>query len=201
MMKIQLVSRVKHCFWMALLSLTSLVSQYGHAASVPPDPNLPPEVLDLFIPHRISPGVCSGFDSCTIPDGVWTKSNLPLIQVGEAIPISTTSSSFSFYLGNSLSGAFDVSLTPYFHFNSGSDDLVAAIFDRKSSISTTNYGAASFEANYGTDYYLLLEGRVHGGQTYELQVSQVPLLPSWVFMSFALSMVAPFTRRLSKRMC
>lgn len=141
---------------------------------------------------------CLVGDPCFIPDGSWTQEQLPALEVGQQTSISTSSPNFSFYLGNSLNGKFGVSLTPLPQisaYNYSANELTANIFNRTSIISTTNVGISTFEASSGTDYYLLLSGLVRGGQTYQLQVSQVPLPAAFFLFGSVLSMFFAIKRR------
>jgi len=138
---------------------------------------------------------CLVGEPCPTPEGSWTEGQLPPLEVGQQTSISTSSPSFAFYLGNSLNGKFDVSLTPIPPYNYSANELTANIVNRTSILSTTNAGISTFEASSGTDYYLLLSGLVRGGQTYQLQVSQVPLPAAFLLFGSVLSMFFAFKRR------
>lgn len=178
----------------AIFLLSGLASSYSNASPVITQSDLIP---DLYLPGFAVVVACPLGGPCFKPDQAWTKESLPLFQLGETISISTASPSFSFYLGNSLEGVISVSMMPYFQFNSQppQDELIASIASRTSIISTTNYGTTFFDANGGNDYYLLLNGTVRSIQTYQLQISEVPLPPAWAFMSFGLAALVPLARR------
>lgn len=111
------------------------------------------------------------------PDGYWTQLALPSLGVGEQASLTTSSSSFGFYLGNTLNGDISISLSPYFRTNStpSQDELIVNVMNRTSTISTSDFGNTTFHANFGEDYYALLSGEVRAGQTYQMQITAVPL--------------------------
>jgi len=178
----------------AFLLLASFVSLESNASvtltAYNPEPNL--FVGSFFQNNYVA---CLIGEPCPTPEGSWTEGQLPTLEVGQQISISTSSPSFAFYLGNSLNGKFDVSLTPIPPYNYSANELTANIFNRTSILSTTNAGISTFEASSGTDYYLLLSGLVRGGQTYQLQVSQVPLPAAFLLFGSVLSMFFAFKRR------
>lgn len=187
-MKSLTASRIKHSMAVVFLLLASFESPADTYASVVTYGPSPLQPSSLFInPFPLYYSVCLIGEPCVAPDGSWTEQQLPTLEVGQQTSISTSSPSFAFYLGNSLNGKFGVSLTPTFQipvYDYSVDELTANIVNRTSILSTTNAGVSSFEASSGIDYYILLKGSVHGGQTYQLQVSQVPLPGAfWLFGS------------------
>jgi len=181
----------------AFLLLASFASLESNASftltAYNPEPSL--FVSPFF---HINYVACLVGEPCPTPEGSWTEGQLPPLEVGQQTSISTSSPSFAFYLGNSLNGKFGVSLTPITQisaYNYSANELTANIFNRTSILSTTNAGISTFEASSGTDYYLLLSGLVRGGQTYQLQVSQVPLPAAFLLFGSVLSMFFAFKRR------
>jgi hypothetical protein len=176
-MKSLSASHIKQAIGAVFLLLASLGSQDSYAtgfengdyglimtAYAPP----PPVQINFFqIPLNFIS--CLVNEPCVIPDAAWVGWQLPSLQVGQPVSISTSSTA-GFYLGNSLNGKFDVSLTPEV---TGGGELFANIANRSSILSTTNAGLSTFGASSGNDYYLLFSGTMLGGQTYQLQVSQV----------------------------
>ncbi len=187
------LSHIKHYIGCIILLLTSLGSQNGYASwTFPSDAPVPSSLL-VLIPPAIS--YCPSNGVCVNYDGLWTEWQLPTLQVGQQASISTSSTSFAFFLGNSLNGKFGFSMTPVFQSTYPEikgDELIAAIANRSSILSTTNAGLATFEVVSGNDYYLLFTGFVRGGQTYQLQISQVPLPAAfWMFLMGLTVLLAP----------
>ena len=158
-----------------------------------------PSNMRIFLPFG-GFSFCLIDGSCQTTDASWVESQLPSLQVGQDISVSTTSSSFGFYLGNSLTGTMEVSLTPVFqtqgitHFV---DELTANIANRTAVFSTTHDGHLTFDAVSGSDYYLLLSGLVRGQTNYQLQLSQVPLPAGFYLFSSGLMMLLRFGRKRS----
>jgi hypothetical protein len=181
----------------AFLLLASFASLDSNASVTLTNTYTPPNLLiSLLFP--INGVACLVGEPCVTPDGSWTEGQLPTLEVGQQASISASSPSFSFYLGNSLNGKFGVSLTPIPQisaYNYSANELTANIFNRTSILSTTNAGISTFEASSGTDYYLLLSGLVRGGQSYQLQVSQVPLPAAFWLLGSVLSIFFAFKRR------
>lgn len=129
-------------------------------------------------------------------DADWTRWDLPTLLVGEQVTIRP-----AFYLGNSLNGSYKVSLNPVYQFQSYAnlfDELTANVASRSSIFATTNGGMVTFDANGGNDYYLFLGGFARGGQSFQLQLTQIPLPPT--FGLFGLGIVISVLRssRLKK---
>ena len=132
------------------------------------------------------------------PGGEWTNLALPSLGVGEHGLVTTASSSFGFYLGNTLSGNTSISLSPFYRQDDASpprDELIMSVVNRANSISTSGFGTATFNAVSGVDYYVLFDGMVRYGQTYDVAVSQTPLPASWLLLLSGLV----FFRRYSAR--
>ncbi len=184
-MKAFSISQLKHAIVAIFLLLANFGSQECYASvMISTGPALPPP--GIYIMLSATPGwACIIDEPCVPPDAAWTEFQLPNLQVGQQVSISSSSSNFAFSLGNSLNGKVGVSLTPFFRgVGATSDELTANIADRHSILSTTNASVNTFEANSGTDYYLLLSGLVRGNQTYQLQLSQVPVPAAfWLFGS------------------
>ncbi|MGR8930280.1 MAG: hypothetical protein ACU836_06535 [Gammaproteobacteria bacterium] len=158
--------------------LISLASPNSLASVILTDTNPNPPPAGIYILWQQGFGFCLIGEPCVVPDGPWVDLQLPTLQIGEQTPISTASPSFGFYLGNSLKGQIDVSLTPVFQIPENQnfvDELTAKIADRTAFLTTTHDGQTNFNASNGEDYYLLLSGYVRGGTTYQLQLSEVPL--------------------------
>lgn len=160
--------------------------------------------LAFLLPSQI-PNFCLIGEVCS-NDAVWTQWDLPTLMVGEQIAIPTADLGSAFYLGNSLIGSYQVSLSPVYQFQSYInllDELTANIANRSSIFATTNGGMVTFDANGGNDYYLFLGGFARGGQSYQLKLTQVPLPPA--FGIFGLGMIISFSRfnpiRYTKKMC
>ena len=177
-MKSLSASHIKQSIGAVFLLLASLGSQDSYATGFENGdyglimtvyaPPLPVQINFFQIPLNFIS--CLVNEPCVIPDAAWVGWQLPSLQVGQPVSISTSSSA-GFYLGNSLNGKFDVSLTPEV---TGGGELFANIANRSSILSTTNAGLSTFGASSGNDYYLLFSGSIAGGgQTYHLQVSQV----------------------------
>ena len=201
-MKSLSASHIKQSIGAAFLLLASIGSQesYASVAFTAYNPPFLPG-LDILLPQSGFVACLLG-EPCVIPDAPWVGWQLSNLQVGQEASL-TTSGPTAFYLGNSLNGKFDVSLTPAaIQSLNGTNELFANIANRSSILSTTNAGLATFEASSGNDYYLLLSGTILGGQTYHLQVSQV--LPAaipvpaavWLFTS-GLGLLS-FARRNNK---
>src|SRR5215475_4860205 len=79
----------------------------------------PPLGLFLLPPQPVF--VCRIGGPCD--DAPWTAQMLPALSLGEPVSISTSSTSFSFFLGNELDGVYRVTVSPH-------DDLVANIANR-----------------------------------------------------------------------
>ncbi len=140
-----------------------------------------------------SPTFCLGTNPC---DGFWTQSAFPSLAIGDNVSL-TSSSSFGFYLGNTISGNLLLSLSPYFRTNTTptQDELLINVMDRTSTISTSDFGNATFSAISGNDYYVLLTGIPRSGLTYNLQVSQVPLPASWLLLLSGLMFFRQFSSK------
>lgn len=160
------------------------------------NPPQPPSSVRIFLPPG-GFGFCLIDGSCQTSDASWVQSQLPSLQVGQEISISTTSSSFGFYLGNSLTGPIDVSLTPVFQTQGNTnfvDELTANIANRTAVFSTTHDGHLTFDAVSGADYYLLLSGLIRRETNYQLQLSQVPLPAGFYLFGSGLMMFLKFGR-------
>lgn len=118
--------------------------------------------------------------------GPWTSLNMPLLTVGQIAPISTNSSDFNFYLGNTLSGTYRVSLSPIPAY----DELRANLATSEDVFGTTSNGELAFSAITGTQYYLMLSGFVRGEETYSLSVSAVPEPSQYLLLSIGLAALA-----------
>lgn len=177
--------------------LISFASQTSLASvMISTGPPLPPPSIGILLPQG-GFSFCSIDGSCQTFDASWVEWQLPPLQVGQESSISTTSSSFGFYLGNSLNGQIDVSLTPVFQTPDNTnfvDELTANIANRTAIFSKTHNGLTTFEAVSGTDYYLLLSGQVRGGTTYQLQLSQVPLPTAFYLFGSGLLLLLNFGR-------
>lgn len=188
------ISFKKQCINVVFILFVSFVSQNSFASVFSQSDTRSAPIFVLIEPtlsYCLPNGTCGNYDAG------WTQRNSPIIQVDQKISISTASTNFAFYLGSTLNGKFEVSLTPTFQASSpySGDELTANIANRTSILSTSNAGVASFEASKGIDYYLLLGGLVRSEQTYQLQVSQVPLPAAfWLFGSW-LSMFLVFKKR------
>lgn len=136
--------------------------------------------------------LCLGADPC---DGPWTQLALPSLGIGDNVSFSTLSYSDGYYLGNTLSGNISLTLSPYFRIDStpSQDELIINVMSRTSTISKSDFGSTAFDAISGNDYYVLLSGTIRGGQTYELQVSQVPLPTSWLLLFSGLMFFRKFS--------
>jgi hypothetical protein len=158
----------------------------------------------------ITLSVCLEDGTCSNYEGSWTEWQLPNLQIGQQVSLSgfstdishsvVSSSNFAFSLGNSLTGKFSVSLTPFFQGSGPEhDELTANIVDRTSYLATTHAGKATFEANSGGDYYLMLGGLIRNNQPYQLQVSQVPLPAAFWLFGTGLTAVLSIRKRKAYR--
>ena len=180
-------SRVKQTIRAIFILLVGIGGQEAYAseiASVFIETIIPvSSSIIVLLPNTNLP-VCPLGETCST-DGVWTQWQLPTLQAGQPVSLSTASTGFDFYLGNTLNGQFGVSLTPAIRipaYPTAVDELTANIASRSSIFSTTNYGFTSFQASSGTDYYLFLTGQVDPNLTYQLQVNQIPLPAAfWLF--------------------
>lgn len=183
-----------------VILLVSFASQNSLASvMISTGPPLPPPSMGILWQHG-GFGACLIGEPCITPDAPWVELQLPTLQVGQETSISTTSSRFGFYLGNSLTGQIDVSLTPVFQIQDNEnfvDELTANIANRTAIFSKTHNGLTSFEAVSGTDYYLLLSGQVRAGTTYQLQLSQVPLPAAFYLFGSGLLLLLNFGRNRS----
>lgn len=135
------------------------------------------------------PSFCFEGGPCVAP---WTSLNMPLLTVGQIAPISTNSSDFNFYLGNTLSGTHKVSLSPTYVGSSipAYDELRANLATSDDVFGTTSNGELAFSAITGTQYYLMLSGLVRGEETYSLSVSAVPEPSQYLLLSIGLAALA-----------
>jgi hypothetical protein len=166
-----LLNRIKTLEAMVTLLISFIAqSSFAFESATTTESNIPPIGIIIELPQVISSACLIGQPCPT--DAIWTGWQLQTLQVGQEQSISTSSSNFGFYLGNSLNGQLDVSLTPAFKIQNNTnnvDELTANIADRYSILSTTNEGLTNFEAIAGMDYYLLLSGTVRTGITYQLK--------------------------------
>lgn len=147
----------------------------------------------FLLPSQI-PSFCLIGEVCS-NDAVWTQWDLPTLMVGEQVNIPTADLGSAFHLGSSLNGSYQVSLSPVYQFQSYTnlfDELTANIASRSSIFATTNDGMVTFDASAGNDYYLFIGGFARGGQSYQLQLTQVPLPPA--FGMFGLGIIISFSR-------
>lgn len=191
-----LFNRIK-TFRAMIILLISLTAQNSFAfESVTITENIiPPIGVIIDLPLVVSSACLIGQPCPT--DAVWTGWQLPTLQVGQELSISTSSTT-AFFLGNSLNGQLNVSLTPIFKIQSNTntvDELTANIANRTSIFSTTNDGLSTFDTSSGTDYYLLLAGTLRYGITYELQVSQVPLPAAFCLFGSGLTLLLASRKR------
>jgi hypothetical protein len=132
---------------------------------------------------------------CIVP---WTSLDMPLLAENIIAPISTNSTDFNFYLGNSFFGTYKISLYPAHIVASlpAYDELRANLATSETVIGTTSNGEFTFSASSGMQYYLLLSGLVRGGETYSLSVSAVPEPEQYLLMIFGLGLLV---LRVSKK--
>ena len=135
-----------------------------------------------FLLFPITSSQCDQNGICVGVDGYWTTELWPSLQVAQPVnltvsDLSGASYSFAFSLGNTLSGLYRVSLisdTP-----SGTatvnDALKTAIYDRTDILGISQSGILQFDANIGQEYFVFLGGLMQGDQSYELQVTSIPL--------------------------
>jgi hypothetical protein len=160
---------------------------------------------DAIFPLRFAGGFCVDAACSEGWPGGWVGQSYPALGIGETASFTSTSASSGHYLGNTLSGTFNVSVSPAFRVPGYSteaygavppqDELLVNIVDGYSYLAKTDFGRSSFTAQAGTDYYLLLEGRVLGGNTYTLQVVQVPEPASWLLFSLGIGTFLVLRRR------
>ncbi len=147
---------------------------------------------------------CIGQVPC---DGSWVQLSSSRLEVGETAKLSTASSVFAFYLGNALSGTFNVSLSPAYRIQEvplpayvgdgyvpAHDELTVHVASRFAVLSNTDLGHASFVAQTGADYYLFLEGKVRGAQDYSLQVTSVPEPENYAMLLAGLGLMLSISR-------
>lgn len=173
-----------------LISSVAAPSSYASSFYSSQDP-LP---LSAFFVIQL-PICVSNLDGYSCDDGTWTQSILPSLGVGDQISLTTLSNNFGFYLGNALSGNISLSLSPNYRIDStpSQDELIINVMSRSGIISQSDFGSTAFNAISGNDYYVLFSGLMRGGQTYELQVSQVPLPASWLLLFSGLMFFRKFS--------
>lgn len=116
----------------------------------------------------------------------------PLIQE-QSVSITIEPFETAFSLGNELSGNFQVTLAPTSLSNSN-HSLQFVIADRKAPLVHASNGMALFEAEHGIDYYVFLEGFIMSDQSYNLQLTQVPLPASIWFLGIGLAGLLSYKR-------
>ncbi len=152
----------------------------------------PPPVSLLLSEPGMS--FCHEGGPCTAP---WTSLDMPLLTTNQIVPISTNSTDFNYYLGNSLSGTYKVSLYPsHLVASLPTYDELRANLASATVIGTTSNGNLTFSTSSGIPYYLLLSGLVRGGETYSLSVSAVPETEQYLLLIAGLGVLA---LRVSKK--
>lgn len=151
-------------------------------------------IQDPWLP--VSRGIGWTFVACisdfsSACDQAWAKENLPAINTEETATFTASDSTVGFYLGNSLNGEFQATLTPSLQLETTppTDELEIWFANRQAVLTKSKSGLAVFSIESGTDYYLILNGIVRGNQTYSLQVSQVPLPPAIVLFGWGMILV------------
>jgi hypothetical protein len=130
-------------------------------------------------------------DICTGMEGYWTKEIWSSLQIDQLVNLtsnnlSSTSTYFGFSLGNTLSGSYRVLLTSDISTGTAtlSDELRVAVYDRTDILGISQAGILDFNANLEQDYFVFLSGLLRDNQSYQLQVSSIPLPTGfWLFLS------------------
>lgn len=184
----------KH-FLLAILLCASLMPKVvlADTSYLPP----PPISLSLMEPGF---SFCYEEGPCIAP---WTSLDMPLLTKNQIAPIATNSTDFNYYLGNSLYGAYRVSLYPAHIVASlpSYDELRVNLATSETVIGTTTNGDLTFSASSGIDYYLLLSGLVRGGETYSLSVSAVPEPEQYLLLIAGLGVLALRVSKVTKNLC
>ncbi len=180
-----------------LLAFTPFESKAFEQSWYPPGP------IDMFV-ESPQPTVCLGVGPC---EGPWVQPYSHL-GLGEVVSLSSSATSFGFYLGNTLSGTFEVSISPAFRimgvevpayagggYVPAHDELIVHVADRFAVLSKTDFGHSSFTAQTGKDYYVFLAGVIRGDQVYNMQVTQVPEPASWLFFCAGIGILLALRRR------
>ncbi|PKM36910.1 MAG: hypothetical protein CVV06_08640 [Gammaproteobacteria bacterium HGW-Gammaproteobacteria-10] len=131
----------------------------------------------------------------SISDSQWITHNTQtqtLVQ-DQSIPIIYEPFETYFSLGNELNGNFQVTLTPTFLSNSH-HSLEFEIAEGNSFLIHSMDGTALFRAEHGLDYYVFLNGSIRGDQSYNLQLTQVPLPASIWFLGIGLAGLLSYKR-------
>lgn len=133
----------------------------------------PPISFILSDPSFVCLTDLNGVSSCSTP---WASGKISTLPSGGSAAISTQSDTFSFYLGNNLSGSFKLLLLPAYQesFLPSLDELRGNLMTPQSFIGVTSGGKLDFSAAAGTDYYVMLSGTVRGDTIYSFSVSAVP---------------------------
>lgn len=176
---------------MGVAILTSVASSNTFAYSVYQDASPPLAFGIIWQPYYCIEGP-PGY-SC--PGGEWTQRPLPNLSVDDHVSLTTASSNFGFSLGNTLIGNTTLSLSPFFRGDTSPsrDELAMIVVNRTDVIATSDFGSASFYAIPGVDYYVLLEGSMRVGQSYDMSVSQVPLPAAWLLLLSGLMVFNKFS--------
>ncbi len=162
------------------LMLLALMSSQNSFASVPITTDSVNTNWFLLFPLPISQ--CNPDGICTGIDGYWTTEVWPSFQIGQTVNLTVSSlsgvaTSFGFSLGNTLSGLYRVSLTSetLSGTTTANDVLKTAVYDKVDFLGISQAGILLFDAKPGVEYFVFLGGLMQEDQSYELQISSIPL--------------------------
>ena len=169
----------------------SLDSWRTHATTIT-NPALPANVLVPITIDTIPIGKLTPTYYFLLPLVEPVQNMQPLIQE-QSVSITIEPFETAFSLGNELSGNFQVTLAPTSLSNSN-HSLQFVIADRNAFLVHASNGMALFEAEHGIDYYVFLEGFIMSDQSYNLQLTQVPLPASIWFLGLGLTGLLSYKR-------